>query len=171
MQVCQVVLHNLRQSDQTLLKDMSVGHLDVTNVLRRERGSLGGVLGIDLVRRRRDLHLLVQLLRVVHCEIDFVRPGVESELLARKEEEALLANFHLVTFGGKIANSEAPCAVGFRFVGFSAAILKSYLRGPNRHPILVHHGSRALSRIRCPNPRESKNTKESQPCRQYMSRP
>src|ERR1700685_2675052 len=59
VQIPEVVLHDLRQSDETLLEDMRARDGNVANVLRGERGALRGVLGIDLVRGRGHLYLLV----------------------------------------------------------------------------------------------------------------
>ena len=56
---------------------------------RRERGTLGGILDVDLIRGSDNLHLLVELLGVVKSEDDVVEPGMEGNLLAREEERSL----------------------------------------------------------------------------------
>src|SRR5713226_3809412 len=156
-----MVLHDLWQSDQTLPEDMRARHRNVSDVLRRECRTLGRILGIDLIRRRHDLHLFVQLLRVVQCEGGFVGPGVEGERFAREKEEALLANFYFVVSGRKIAEREASRAVCFRAVRFSTAMFKLYLGGTDRDAILVHHDTRALGRIHCEGTRRRKNANGS----------
>ena len=113
VQIVEVVLHDLRQSDETLLEHVRAGDGNVANVARGERGTLGGVLRIDLIRGSSDLYLLVELLSVVLGEGELVEARVKVERFAGEEEEARLANFGLIVPGGKIAQREAPGAIGF----------------------------------------------------------
>ena len=97
----------------SMLKHVRAGDGNVANVARGERGTLGGVLRIDLIRGSSDLYLLVELLSVVQCEGELVEARVKVERFAGEEEEARLANFGLIVPGGKIAQREAPGAIGF----------------------------------------------------------
>jgi hypothetical protein len=141
---------------------MRARHGNVANVPFSERRTLFRVLGIDLIRGRRDLHLLVQLLRVVQREREFVQPRVEAERMAREKEEATLSHFHLIVSNRKATESEAPCFVRFRLVHPSAATFKLYLGGFDWHAILVQNNARAIGRIVCVDSRRSENAERSQ---------
>src|SRR5580693_2066857 len=123
VQVVEVILNNFRQRNQALLQAMGAQDGNIANVLCRERGTLGRILDVDLIRRSDNLHLLVELLGVVKSEDDVVEPGMEGNLLAREKKEAFLANLRFVVAGRKVAESETPGSIGLgsmrRFAGAS----------------------------------------------------
>src|SRR2546425_8859089 len=94
-----MVAHDFGQGHQALRKNVRVGHWDVADAARGKRGPLRRVLSIDLIRRRRDLHLLVKLLSVVQGQGEFVGSGAHSERLPGEQEKTYLANFYRVVSG------------------------------------------------------------------------
>src|SRR5438445_12039469 len=166
-----MVLHNLRQGDQTLLKNMGIRHRNVANVPRGKRGSLRRVLRIDLIRGRRDLYLLVNLVLVIQDQGELVGPGVEGDHLAGKHEEAFLANFRVVVPGGKIVESEMPCSVRLRSIGVPSGILKLDLCCSDRDGIFVQHRTRAIGGVRRLHSPRSKNGGRKQYRSKQASRP
>src|ERR1700751_2013547 len=130
VQVVEVILNNFRQRNQALLQAMGARDGNIANVLRREGGTLGGILDVDLIRGSDNLHLLVELLGVVKSEGDVIEPGMEGNLLARKKKEAFLANLRFVVARRKVAESETPGPVGLgsmlRFAGECERHLSRY---------------------------------------------
>src|SRR5215813_8767786 len=106
MQVSLIVPHNLRQSYQAVLKDMAVGHRNIPNLLRGESRALRSILGINLVRRRGDLHLFANLLLVIQNQGEVVTSRVEGDRLTRKHEKTLLPGFRFVLTGRKIVDGK-----------------------------------------------------------------
>ncbi len=153
-----MVLHNFRQRDQTLLKNVGVRDRNVANVATGKRGSLRRVLRIDLIRRRRDLYLLVNLVLVIQDQGKFVCPGVEADHLAGKHEEAFLANFRFVVPGGKIMEGEMPSSVRLRSIRVPSGILQLDLRCSHRDSIFIQDHTHAIGGIRCLHTHTHKHT-------------
>jgi hypothetical protein len=144
-----VVAHDLRESNETLLECVGAGDRNVANVLRCQRRALGGVLGVDLVRGRRDFDFLVDLVRVIQPEGDFVDARVQGEGLAGENEVAFFANLGLIVTGRKIAQRVASGAIGLRGVGFSANLLQRDVRGRDWNIVLVEHYAGTIRRFGC----------------------
>ena len=79
VQIIATVAHDFGQGHEALGKNVGIGHWDIANVLRGESGTLRSVLGINLIRRRGDLYLLVKLLNVIQGQCEFVAAGVERK--------------------------------------------------------------------------------------------
>ena len=147
MQIIATVAHDFGQGHETLGENVRVGHRDIANVLRGETGTPRSVLNINLIRRRGDLYLLVKLLNVIQGQREFIAAGLERERLAGKQEKTFLANFYFVVTHGKILEDESPCAIGLGAIHTAGAVFELYLRGPNRHAVFVHHGTRTIGGI------------------------
>src|SRR5712692_814816 len=142
MKIIAMVAHDFGQGHQALRKNVRVGHWDVADAARGKRGPLRRVLSIDLIRRRRDLHLFVKLLSVVQGQGEFVGSGAHSERLPGEQEKTCLANFYLVVSGGKTSKHETPRAIGFGAEHLAAAVFKLYLRRPDGNAVFVEHDAR-----------------------------
>ncbi len=79
VQIIATVAHDFWQCHEARGKNVGVGHRDIANASRGETGTLRSVLGINLIRRRGDLDLLVKLLNVIQGQCEFVAAVVERE--------------------------------------------------------------------------------------------
>src|SRR2546423_1563883 len=91
---------------------MRIGDRYVANVARGDRGSLRGVLRINLVCRGGYLHLFVDFLRMVQPKGHIVHAGMERQRLARQKEKSFGVYLDFVVTRCKISEDKAPGLIG-----------------------------------------------------------